>query len=211
MGVGISGSRTRTLALLLLVVAALFALLATDAGAAKLVGKNGRVYACYKAKGKAKGQVRLVAKGGHCKKGERKISWSVGGPAGTPGQPGENGSGGQNGATGETGSAGVKGLEGRIQSLTSKVAALEGILQGITSTDLLGTLAKLQGISGPQLQETVASLTKVNALCAQTSKLTGQSNAIGEALGGLKLITALPVTLETIAPIPNPLSSFSCP
>ena len=32
------------------------------------------------------------------------------------------------------------------------------VLKGITNTDLLGALGKLQGVSGTQLQETVASL-----------------------------------------------------
>jgi hypothetical protein len=211
MGVGISGSRIGTLAVALVAAAALFAALATGAGAARLIGKDGKVYACYKAKGKAKGAVRLVAKKGKCRHGEKKVSWGAAGPTGESGGSGESGTNGESGAAGETGAGGTKGLEGRISALSSKVTALEGVLQGITNTDLVGMLGKLQGISGTQLQETVASLAKVNALCAQTSKVTSQVDALGESLGGLKLVSALPVALETIAPIPTPLSSFACP
>jgi hypothetical protein len=212
MGVGNSGSRMCMLVLALLAgLLICAAAVVAEANAGGLVGKNGEVYACYKSKGKRKGAVRLVAKNGHCRKGEKKVSWSVTGPSGENGSSGESGSSGEGGAGGETGAAGKQTLEKQVQSLTSKVTSLESVLKGVTNTELLGALGKLQGVSGAQLQETVASLTKVNALCSQTSKLTSQSNALGEALGGLELVTALPVTLKTIAPIPNPLSSFACP
>lgn len=85
-----SGSRIGMFALALLVAAALCAAtIVGEAGAAKLVGKDGRVYACYKAKGKHKGAVRLVAKKGKCHKGEKKVSWSVAGPAGEKGSNGK--------------------------------------------------------------------------------------------------------------------------
>ena len=83
------------LALALLAAAALCAALAGDAGAAKLVGKDGKVYACYRTKGKAKGAVRLVAKHKHCRKGEKKISWNVTGKHGEVGQDGESAAGGR--------------------------------------------------------------------------------------------------------------------
>ena len=216
MGVGNSGSRFGAIVIVLLTTAALCAAVVVgEAGAAKLVGKDGRIYACYKAKGKAKGAVRLVPKKARCKKGQKKISWSVAGPAGESGQGGESGSNGEGGSGGESGSNGVtaKGLENKVQALTTKLTSLESVLKGITNTELLGALGKLQGISGSQLQETVASLTKVNALCSQASKLTSQSTALGEAIGGLKLITGgLPgLGLEKLAPIPTPLSTFACP
>src|ERR1700759_3719458 len=100
MGVGNSGRRFGVLAVALLATAALCAALVANAGGAKLVGKDGHVYACYKAKGKAKGAVRLVPKKAHCHKGEKKISWGVTGPAGESGQSGENGTGGGNGEAG---------------------------------------------------------------------------------------------------------------
>jgi hypothetical protein len=212
MGVGISGSRIGTLVLALLAAAAICTAVIVGAASGALVGKDGKVYACYKAKGKRKGAVRLVAKNAHCRKGEKKVSWSAAGQSGENGSNGENGVGGEGGAGGEKGLT-TQGLEKQVQSLTSKLTQLESVLKGITNTELLGALGKLQGVSGTQLQETVASLTKVNALCSQTSKLTSQSNALGEAIGGLKLITGgLPgLGLEKVVPIPNPLSSFSCP
>jgi len=212
MGIGMPRSLIGAVTLALLVAVALCAaMIAGTAGAAKLVGKDGRVYACYKAKGKARGAVRLVPKHAHCKKGSKKISWGVTGPAGESGQSGENGGNGEGGSAGETGATGAKGLEAKVQSLTEKVASLESVLKGITNADLLGMLSKLNGISGSQLQEAVASVVKVNALCTEATALTDQVNAVGESLGGLELVTALLVTLERTVPVPAPLSSFSCP
>lgn len=214
MGVGNSGSRIGTLVLALLAAAALcVAVIVGEASAAKLVGKDGQVYACYKAKGKRKGAVRLVAKKGKCHKGEKKVSWNVTGPSGENGTGGENGTAGEGGAGGEKGATATQGLEKQVQSLTGKVTQLESVLKGITNTELLGALSKLQGISPTQLQEAVASVVKVNELCSQASKLTSQSNALGEAIAGLKLITGgLPgLGLEKVVPIPTPLSTFACP
>src|SRR6185312_8794039 len=193
MGVGISGSRIGTLVLAMLVAAALcVAAIAAEASGA-LVGKDGRVYACYKAKGKRKGAVRLVAKKAKCHKGEKKVSWgaTVVGPSGENGSNGENGAGGEGGTGGEKGASSLGGLEKQVQSLTSKITQLESVLKGISPGDLTGALSKLQGISPTQLQEAVASVTKVNALCSQTKELTNQSNGLGAAIGGLKLIGEL--------------------
>jgi hypothetical protein len=209
MGFGISGSRIGTLVVALFAAAALCAMLATDAGAVKLVGKDGRVYACYKAKGKRKGAVRLVPKKVKCRKGERKISWNGAGragEAGSGGENGENGTGGETGAAGET-AATVKGLEGRIAQLTSKVTSLEGVLKGITNTELLGALTKLQGISGTQLQETVASLADVKALCTQATKLTSQLNTVGGLFGAFTIPPLLGIVVPTAPPS---LAAFGC-
>ena len=212
MGVGKSGSRIGTLVLALLAAAALCAaVIVGEAGGATLVGKDGRVYACYKAKGKHKGAVRLVAKSAHCRKGEKKVSWSVAGPSGENGSNGENGAGGEGGAGGEKGSTGRQGLEKQVQQLTNKVTSLESVLKGITNTELLGALSKLQGISGTQLQEAVASVANVKALCTQASVLTTQANALGSALGGLKLGGLIPLGLELLAPaVPKALEPFGC-
>ncbi len=53
---------------LAIAVAALFTGLAGEASAGRIVGKDGTIYACYKAGGKHKGAVRLVAKGMHCRR-----------------------------------------------------------------------------------------------------------------------------------------------
>lgn len=220
MGVGISGSRIVTLVLALLATAALCAAAVVgEASGASLVSKNGRVYACYKAKGKRKGAVRLVAKNAKCRKGEKKVSWSVTGPSG---QIGENGQNGENGAGGEGGTGGEKGttgngttgtqsLEKQVQSLTSKLTSLESVLKGITNTELLGALGKLQGVSGTGLQEAVAKVPVVNQLCGQASLLTTQSNALGTALGGIELGGTIPSLLKLIKPLPpTPLETFTC-
>ena len=212
MGVGTSTSRIGTIALALLAAAALCAAVLVGEASGALIGKDGRVYACYKAKGKRKGAVRLVAKKGKCHKGEKKVSWGA-----TPGLPGENGQNGENGVAGEGGAGGEKGttatqgLEKQVQSLTSKVTQLESVLKGITNTELLGALGKLQGVSGTGLQEAVASVANVKALCAQTSVLTTQSNALGSALGGIELGGLIPALLKLVVPAaPKALEPFSC-
>ena len=211
MGLGISGSRLGALALALLAAVALCAALATDAGAAKLVGKDGKVYACYKAKGKTKGAVRLVAKKGKCKHGEKKISWNSVGPAGEVGTNGENGGNGENGTAGAGEKGATGALEGRVTALTNKVTSLESVLSGITNSDLLGMLSKLQGISATQLQETVASLADVKALCTQATALTTQVNGLGSALGGIELGGVIPTLLNLVVPaVPAALAPFGC-
>jgi len=211
MGVRISAQRLAALALAMFAAVALWAAAPDAAGAAKLVGKDGKVYACYKAKGKAKGAVRLVPKKGKCKRGEKKISWGSVGPAGESGQGGENGTSGESGAAGETGTAGVKGLESKVQSLTSKVTALESVLQGITNADLLGMLSKLQGISPTQLQEAVAAVANVKALCTQASVLTSRANELGSLFGGIELGGVIPSLLKLVVPsAPASLQPFGC-
>jgi hypothetical protein len=212
MGVGNAGSRIGALGLALLAAAALCASVIVGEASGALVGKDGRVYACYKAKGKRKGAVRLVAKNGHCRKGEKKVSWGIAGPSGENGQNGENGGNGEGGAGGEKGVNSLGGLEKQVQSLTSQLATVESVLKGVTNADLTGMLSKLQGISPTQLQEAVSAVTKVNALCSQASQLTSQSNQLGQALGGLELLGNLPpLELKPSLPIPAPLSSFACP
>jgi hypothetical protein len=209
MGVGISGSRIGTIALALLAAAALCAAVIVGEASGALVGKDGRVYACYKAKGKRKGAVRLVAKKGKCHKGEKKVSWSVAGPSGENGGNGENGVGGEGGAGGEKGTTGTQGLEKQVQSLTNKVTSLESVLKGITNTELLGALGKLQGVSGAGLQEAVAKVPIVSTLCAQSAKLSEQSNAMGQVFEGLSVLGG--IGLSVLVPqLPETLPKFSC-
>ncbi|HVO53899.1 MAG TPA: hypothetical protein VMT37_05745 [Solirubrobacterales bacterium] len=176
-----------------------------SASAAGIVGRDGKVYACYRTKGKAKGAVRLVAKKKKCRKGWRKISWSATGPAGENGQ---NGAAGEPGAGGEPG---VAGLEGRVEKLTSRVETLEGKLKGITNASLNEALSKLQGVSGKQLQEAVSAVADVNALCAQGAKLTEQVNSLGSAVGAAEVIGGLGLALLFPQALPSPLAAFGCP
>jgi hypothetical protein len=175
------------------------------AAAAGLVGKDGKVYACYRTKGKAKGTVRLVAKRKHCRKGEKKVAWNAAGVAG------ENGQGGPNGESGAGGEIGLAGLEGRVEKLTNRTESLEDKLKGITNTDLTGLLSKLNGVSATQLQETIKSVADVNALCAQATALTSQSNMLGSALGAAKVLGLAGLSLSFPSAIPTALPAFSCP
>ncbi len=85
MGVGNSGSRVGTALALLAAVALCAAVIVGEASAAKLVGKDGKVYACYKAKGKRKGAVRLVAKNATAARVKRRS------PGASPARPGKTG------------------------------------------------------------------------------------------------------------------------
>ena len=211
-GVGtLQGKAMRKLALLAvsacLCAGLLLAALAESGSAAGLLGKDGRVYACYRTKGKAKGSVRLVAKRKHCRKGEKKISWNA------TGQAGENGQGGSNGESGpgaEPGGQGGQGLEGRIEKLTDRVETLEEKLKGIANTDLTGMLSKLNGVSATQLQEAVKGVANVNALCAQATKLTDQTQALGGAFETAKVLGLMGLSLA-VPGLPTALPDFGCP
>lgn len=185
------------------------ALLAAPAGAG-IVAKDGKVYACYRAKGKAKGAVRLVAKRQKCRRGEKKIGWSATGKTGESGERGSNGEGGEPGSTGETG---APNLETRVTTLTNRVETLEDKLKGVTNLDLTGAVAKLNGISPTQLQQAVAAVADANALCAQAATLTTQLNSLGGALGGLSVNSALALLggALNIPAVPAALPAFACP
>lgn len=192
----------------LAVAALLLAGLVESASAAKLVGKDGRVYACYQVKqgkGKAKGSVRLVTKKAPCKRGERKLNWGVAGP------PGAQGATGQSGAAGPQGPPGTNGLEKQVTELSTRVESLEATLAGVTNDTLTQALTTVNGITNAQLQETIGSLADVNALCEQTEDLTAQANGILGSLEETALGGLIPIGLSLLVPnLPNELSPFSC-
>ncbi|HEV2789708.1 MAG TPA: hypothetical protein VGV69_00230, partial [Solirubrobacterales bacterium] len=129
------------------VATAALLLLPSSASAAPLVGKDGKIHACYKAKGKGKGTLRVVrgAKA-RCPKKWKKVSWStrafpgpaVAGPAGPAGPQGEKG------APGTAGNVVVEELEAKVSELLTKVESLEGILKGVTNADLKNAIANTQ-------------------------------------------------------------------
>jgi hypothetical protein len=86
------------------------AVAASGVAVAAIPNRDGTISACYKARGKAKGQLRLVDRGKRCRRGERAISWSQ---SGAPGAPGESGAPGAPGPTGSTGPTGATGEPGR--------------------------------------------------------------------------------------------------
>jgi hypothetical protein len=197
------GPRIRALAVAL-ALAGLLGALATGASAARLVGKDGRVYACYRVKGKHRGAVRLVRKRKHCRHGERRVHWSVAGRPGSPGAPGARGLPGPTGASGPPGTQGERGPSGlessrelveRIDALTTRVEALEGVLQGVTNTGLLAA---------------TAATPSVEALCGQAATLTDRYNDLTGSVGGLATILDTLSVLE-LPTVPAAIPSFACP
>ncbi|MGN6557755.1 MAG: hypothetical protein ACTHLH_07050 [Solirubrobacterales bacterium] len=162
----------------------------SPASAAGIVAKDGKIHACYKAKGKGKGTLRVVRNGKvRCPKRWKKTSWYASGvpgaqgEAGAPGSVGEGGTNGLPGVPGTTGTMVVKQLEDKVTELLAKVKSLEALIPTVT------------------------------ALCTQASALTNQINSLESVLGGLKLnavLTTLGGLLE-IPTLPGGLPSFSCP
>jgi hypothetical protein len=183
--------------------------LESAASAAAPVGKSGQIHACYRAKGKSKGAMRLVGAKQRCKRGERKVSWSVaGGPTGATGASGPTGSQGPSGSTSSSSSA----LESEVAALKVEVGSLKSILSGVTSTELTGALSKLNGITGVQLGETVKALPMVSSLCSQDALLTTQLNTVQGVVGGISLGGVLPIGLLLNTPsLPAELTSYTCP
>src|SRR3954447_15865179 len=118
----------------LAVLCALAALVLTSASAsgASLVARDGRIHACYKAKGRGKGTLRVVRSAKvKCPRKWKKTSWYASGPAGpegaagSPGGNGETGTNGGSGLPGTTGTVTVKSLEDKVTELLNKVQSLE--------------------------------------------------------------------------------------
>jgi hypothetical protein len=179
--------------------------LADAAGAeAAKIGAGGKIQACYKTKGKAKGALRVVTAAKQCKRrrAERPLSWSV------------------TGGTVSTSNEDVLALLGlvvqqqqRIDSLSSELESLQGVLAGVTNGDLTGVLSKLSGISGADLQSVVDSLPAIDSLCTQLSTVTSRVDALRTVIGGLGLngvLTALGGVLN-IPALPAALGAYSCP
>jgi hypothetical protein len=167
------------------------------------VGQDGQIHACYRVKGKPKGALRVVQSArAHCRRGERKATWNVGGSAGTASQGGQ-GAQGQAGAGGSA-SDNEEALKAQVGALSLKVEALEGVLQDITNGDLTGMLATLSGVTNPELQSAIGSVPLIEEVCGQTEELTGRSNAL---LGLLDTLDAL-----NVLSLPGVLPTFDvCP
>jgi hypothetical protein len=195
----------------LVVVGLMSALFASSALAAPIT-KGGQVHACYRVKGKAKGAMRVVPAKKKCRRGEKKLAWSVAGPAGPAGQNGVAGANGANGSNGTQGTAGEAALQAKVAGLTVKVEGLEGLLAGVTTGQLSGTVAKLNGITGLQLTETVKQLPVVSYLCTQASSVPTQVNSsLGNVLSGLSLGGTIPALLSLNVPVLTPITSYTCP
>jgi hypothetical protein len=170
-------------ALTAIVALALSLALAGVVSAAPL-GKEGKIHACYRVKGKPKGVLRVVKNPrARCHRGERKVSWLLAGSLGSGGAPGAPGSSGAPGAPGAAGTGSALSrteLEERITVLTARVESLEGLLRG--------------------------------PVCDQLAALTAQTGALGEVIEGLGLngvLTTLGGLLD-IPELPDALPEFSC-
>lgn len=195
----------------LVAVVALSLLQPQPGSAASLIGKDGKIHACYKAKGKGKGNLRLVhgAKA-RCRKGWRKTAWvasaaSNGAAVGQIGPRGEQGSVGQSGPQGATGATGlservvVDELESKVTELLTKVQGLEAVLSGVNNLELkeavaniakVGTLeAVLAGVDNAELKEAIEGAAKVGALETLLAGVT--RSQLLEAVGLAPAVSAL--------------------
>lgn len=178
-----------------------FLALSATASAASPIAKDGKIHACYKAKGKGKGTMRLVRNGKvRCPRKWKKVAWYAvaPGPAapGAAGPQGEPGPEGKQGVPGVEGNIVVKELEDKVSELLTKVASLEAILSGVTNADLLGA---------------IDAVPAVGALCEQAEDLTSQTTALGTTLTSLNTLLNTLVPLFSPVSVPTALPPFSCP
>ncbi|HEU4393217.1 MAG TPA: hypothetical protein VFR04_06225 [Solirubrobacterales bacterium] len=189
---------TPRLALAAAIAATLLLALAGSADARPLIGKDGKIHACYRVKGKPRGELRVVKSAkAHCRRGERRTAWFASGAVGPAGAPGASGAAGHTGADGQGAAiASTTVLEEKVLALTERVKALEGVLQGVTNSQLLAAIAAAPVV------ETLCG--EVTALVAQTNDLrdsvgslvsTLSGSLLGAIFGGVGLPAALPETL----------------
>lgn len=143
--------RSTRLPLVLLAASLLLFAWAGEAAARPLVGKDGKIHACYKVKGKPRGALRVVKnRKARCRRGERKVAWTVVGATGQPGFPGAHGSQGSTGASlaaqSSTLSEQLGLLTARIDSLEAKLAAVETLCTQVAG--LAKQVNLLQGVIG---------------------------------------------------------------
>ncbi len=212
-----SPCRSFSLFLSLALVASMSLALAGSAVAAPAPGQDGKVHACYRVKGKAKGAMRVVPANRKCRRGERQLAWDVGstastGAQGTSGAQGSQGSPGAVGTAGANGSAGpgVATLETKIVSLTSQVGVLEKVLEGVDDGELSNVLATLGGLDNEDLTKAVDSVPALNSLCTQASLLTGGLNSLNSGIDGLAVLGLPGLSLGTSS-LPAALSPYACP
>jgi hypothetical protein len=175
-----------------------------SASAAPLVGKDGKIHACYKAKGKGKGTLRVVRSARvRCPRGWKKAAWNASGQAGSAGEQGAAGGPGGAGEAGGQGAGGaaatsakISSLESQVTELLTKLKSLESILAGVTNT---------------QLKEAIGNVPVVATLCAEAKKLNEQSNGLGESLSALNTVLDPLLALFSPVSVPAALPAFQCP
>jgi hypothetical protein len=211
--------RAPALLVALAVGAVLFACMGGAAAAKGPLGKDGRIHACYRVKGKPKGSLRVVPARKRCRRGERKVAWSA---AGRNGQAGTAGGGGQAGANAAPSSNEVA-LKTQISSLELKVDRLEKALEGILP-DLEGTLAALDGLDNGSLRgavdvanaltsedptEALNDLPVVKSLCTGTTAATQGVNDLRTGITGLTVLGLPGLSLGGLGSLPE-TDPFSC-
>jgi hypothetical protein len=202
-------------------------LAARPAAAAAPIGSDGVVHACYKAKGKPKGALRVVRAGKPCKakKGEKAIAWTVFGAPGTTGSQGGTGTGGETG-TDAASKQDVLALLGLIQQQGAVIDQLSSTLDSLgldvsSLTDQLGLLSGdvdglqniLNGVTNGELLDVLDALPALSSVCSQLTLVTTQANALRTVISGLGLngvLTTLGGLLQ-IPALPAALSPFACP
>jgi hypothetical protein len=177
--------RSARLPLALLAASLLLLAWTGEAAARPLVGKDGRIYACYKVKGKPRGALRVVkGRKARCRRGERKVAWTV---VASTGRPGSEGSGGAHGSQGNPGASTQSALS---STLTEQIDLLTARIDGLEKT-----------------------LAVFESLCEQTAALAKQVNLLQGVIGGLGLEPALElIGLLEIPVLPEALElgKFGC-
>jgi hypothetical protein len=102
---------------------------AAPASAHLLLAKDGKIHACYKAKGRGKGTLRVVRNGRvRCPRKWRKVSWYAVAPVTPPAPAGPQGIPGPQGEPGPIDTAAVEALENRVTELLNRVESLETVV-----------------------------------------------------------------------------------
>jgi hypothetical protein len=139
----IVNSRLRWIPVFLLVAALPLVAPGEPTSAHKMVGRDGKLRACYVVKGKPKGALRLVRGRAKCRRGERKVAWTVSGPAAQTGATGAAGSPGADAAT-------IAALSERVDALTARVEKLEGVVEAVCpQISLVTSLLPTESFSCP--------------------------------------------------------------
>lgn len=231
---GIAVPQVNVKALIVSLVAAAILLIALvgTAGAASPVGKDGKIHACYRVKGKPKGSLRIVpAKQKRCRRGERKVAWSassmtavpgVNGTAdNTDGQSGSNGSSGANGTDGSNGNEAA--LKAQVAGLTLQVESLKGVLDGLIpdvqataatlgnleNTDLKGAVEVTKNLLSTDPTAALNSLPVVKSLCDGTKEATKVAADLSAGIGDLTVLGLPGLSLGGLGALPS-VTPFSC-
>jgi hypothetical protein len=148
-----------------LLAAAAISLLAAFAMASQADAAT--LYACVKKEG---GSVRFVSQRSKCSKSERKVSWSMTGPAGKNGANGAPGAGGAAGKNGANGGNGTNGSTGALYAFKDGPVALASV----ATEQTVATLANIP--AGKYLFNAKAEVEGGNANLKIHCRLTAQGD-----------------------------------